>query len=397
MLRYLSGGESHGKQLTAVICEYPSGVEIDPSVVNNELKRRQAGYGRGGRMKIESDTVEIVSGVRWGKTTGAPITLVIENKDWENWEKIMSVCPDDVDNSKIITRPRPGHSDLPGMVKYNHKDARNILERSSARETAIRTAVGSFGKILLNIFDINIFSHVKCIGSVTAETKGLSYKEIQKRILKSELNCADPKAEIEMKKIIDKAKDKGDSLGGIVEIIITGMPVGIGSYIHWDKKLDGILAQAIMSVQAIKGVEIGMGMDVGRNLGSIVQDSIYYSRNKSDYLEGHFKDFPFYHKQNNAGGIEGGMSNGEPIVINAAMKPIPTLMSPLDSVDVNTKEPFKAVKERSDVCAVPAAGVVCEAAAAWALAEIFLEKFGNDAIEDIIANYKNYIKRVKEF
>lgn len=398
MLRYLSGGESHGKQLTAVISGYPSGVAVDVDSVNKDLRRRQSGYGRGGRMKIESDSVEILSGVRWGKTTGAPITLAIRNRDWENWEKIMSISLGDADASHVITRPRPGHADLPGMVKYNLEDARNVLERASARETAIRTAVGGFAKLLLAEFDIRIFSHVVSVGDVCAETSDLSYKQIEANAEKSVLRCADPEAEGKMKRLIDRAKKKGDSVGGVIEVIVCGVCPGLGSCANWDEKLDGRLAQSVMGIQAIKGVEIGAGFGAAKTPGSQLHDEIFYSTAKNPrFLPGHCKGYPFYHKHNNAGGIEGGMSNGEAIIIRAAMKPIPTLMTPLKSVDVKTKKPFEAVKERSDVCAVAAAGVVAEGAVAFTLAQAFVEKFGSDCLDDIAANYRHYINRLKEF
>lgn len=393
MLRYLSSGESHGQQLTAIVSDYPSGVEINEQMINKDLQRRQVGYGRGDRMKIESDVVEFLSGVRWGRTTGAPITLVIKNRDWENWQIIMSPLASEIDDSKVITRPRPGHSDLPGMIKFDQKDARNVLERASARETAIRTAVGALCKILLSEFDIHIFSHIISIGNIDANLEELSYKEIEKLAEDSELRCADEDAENKMEKIIDMAKANGDSLGGVIEVIVFGTPPGLGSCMNWDEKLDGKLAQSVMSIQAIKGVEIGVGFGSARMPGSQFHDSIYYSKTKKlPYLQGHCKGFKFYHKQNNAGGIEGGMSNGEAIIIRAAMKPIPTLMTPLDSVDVLTKKPFKAVKERSDVCAVPSAGVVAESAVAFTLAQALLEKFGNDSLKDINTNYKSYTR-----
>ncbi|AIS52754.1 chorismate synthase AroC [Thermoanaerobacter kivui] len=350
-MRYITAGESHGEALIAIIEGLPSNLFIDVEFINNELKRRQGGYGRGGRMAIEKDEVHILSGVRHGKTIGAPLTLEIINRDYTNW-KDKEIPP--------ITRPRPGHADLAGAIKYNQRDLRNILERSSARETAARVAVGSVAKLLLKELNIFIKSKVLEIGGITVEE--------------------------EWPKIIEAAKSKGDTLGGIIEIVIEGVPIGLGSHVQWDRKLDALLAYHVMSVQAIKAVEIGLGFEAARKPGSLVHDEIYYDEERG-----------FYRKTNNAGGIEGGISNGNPIVIRAAMKPIPTLLKPLTSIDINTKEEVKAAYERSDVTAVEAAACVLEAVCAWVIADECLKKFGGDSIEELKKNYDAYLVYVKNF
>jgi chorismate synthase len=370
MLRYLTAGESHGPALTAIIEGIPAGIELDIELINSMLKRRQGGYGRGKRMKIESDKVQILSGLRNGITLGSPITLQIENKDWENWQEIMNPYSDNMDDTKStydivmdkrkVTKPRPGHADLPGTIKYGHKDMRNVLERASARETAIRTAVGAVAKCLLQKKGIWIIAHVVQIGDVRIPT--VDYNQLSSEIYSTPLYCQDKNTTQKMIKAIDQAREKGDSLGGIFEIVAGDLPVGLGSYVHWDRKLDGKLAGALMSIQGIKGVEIGLGFKAAALPGSKVHDEIFYNEEKG-----------FYRKTNNAGGIEGGMTNGELLVIRAAMKPIPTLYKPLCSVDYITKEPFKASVERSDTCAVPAASVVGEAVVAFELLKALLE------------------------
>ncbi len=384
-MRYLTSGESHGQCLNAIIEGFPSGVKIEEAFINAELAKRQSGYGRGGRMKIETDQAKILSGVRFGITTGAPICIEIENKDWQNWTIPMSTSPIAEENQKLadekkITALRPGHADFAGAKKYNHDDIRNILERSSARETATRTVVGAFSKTLLSHFGIEIFSHVTQIGNVKAPLAEKSYTEIKSAAEKSEVRCADSETEQKIKELIDKTKEQGDSLGGYFEVIITGTPIGLGSFVHWDRKLDGLLAQAIMSIPAVKSVEIGAGIQSAELLGSKMHD---------EFQKG------FNRPTNNAGGIEGGMSNGEPIVIKAAMKAIPTMMTPLKSIDLKTGEEHLAHVERADVCAVPACAVVTEAMAANAIAEAFLQKFGGDSLREIEANFKNYQEQVK--
>ncbi|HLE41781.1 MAG TPA: chorismate synthase [Nitrospirota bacterium] len=384
MLRYLTAGESHGELLMGIIEGMPSGLLIRVTDIDRDLARRQAGYGRGGRMKIEKDTVKIFTGVRWGRALGSPIGLMIRNKDWENWRGKMSPDPMFLNSAEPFTRPRPGHADLAGALKYGMSDIRNILERSSARETAMRVAVGAVAKRLLEEFGIEVISHVLSIGGVFAKVGNVSPVVIKKKAEASELRCADTDAEKRMMKKIDEAKREGDSLGGIFEVIITGAPVGLGSHAHADRKLDGRLASALMSIQAIKGVEVGSGFGVANRPGSLVHDEIFWSRKTG-----------FYRKTNNAGGIEGGISNGENIVLRAAMKPIPTLMKPLRSVDLSSKKPFKASVERSDVCAVPAAGVVAEAAAAFEIASAMIEKFGGDSLDEMRRNYSAYMKYLK--
>ncbi len=385
MLRYLTAGESHGQGLIGILDGYPAGVKISTDDIDKELVRRQVGYGRGGRMLIEKDKAEILSGVRWGRSLGSPICLHIKNKDWLNWEKAMSISSKYEDSVAPVTKPRPGHADLSGLIKYGHNDIRNILERASARETAIRVAIGAVCKLLLKEFNIEIVSHVTVIGGICINRTRLKLDDIRKKAELSLLRCADKDAEKKMIKRIDSAKKNGDSLGGIFEVIVTNPPLGLGSHTQWDRKINARLSNAIMSIQAIKGVEIGLGFDAARQLGSDVHDEIFYDK----------KSKRFYRKTNNAGGIEGGMTNGEEIIIRAAMKPIPTLMKPLSSVDIMTKKPFKASIERSDVCAVPAAAVVGEAVAAFEIANAMIEKFGGDSLSEMKRNYNGYMKYVR--
>jgi chorismate synthase len=404
-LRFLTAGESHGKALVGILEGIPSGLPITAQDIDKDLKRRQMGYGRGGRMKIESDHAEILSGVRWGKTIGSPIALLIENKDYENWMKGMSPRVEDEGSIPAVTRPRPGHADLSGAIKFGHYDMRNVLERSSARETAIRVALGAVAKKLLQSFHITIGSYVVQIGDIEIKgSRGRGVKGLLKssrtlessnpRILESlyrraehsPVRCPDSEAASEMIQLIDKATQSGDSLGGVFEVFVTGIPAGLGSHVHWDKRLDGRLAQALMSIQAMKGVEAGLGFEMSRRFGSEVMDEIRYSQRSG-----------FYRKTNNAGGIEGGMTDGMPIVLRAAMKPIPTLRKPLRSVDITTKKAVKAVYERSDICAVPAAGVIGEAMVALIIADAFLEKIGGDSMEEVERNYDSYIRYIKKF
>ena len=391
VLRYLTAGESHGPQLTAIIEGLPAGFPISADGINRDLARRQQGYGRGGRMKIETDTVEILSGIRWGTTLGSPLTLVVRNRDWENWSEKMSPLPEFRDESIAITRPRPGHADLTGALKYDHADVRNVLERSSARETAVRVAVGAVAKQFLGEFGIRVGGFVTGIGGVVAPAPRLSFEELWQIAAGSELFCCDLSADEPMKKAIDAAKTSGDTLGGIVEVQVIGCPPGLGSYTHWDRKLDARLAMALMSIQAIKGVEVGQGFAVADRPGSLVHDEIYYDAAQADTDA----KKAYYRTSNNAGGIEGGMSNGEPIMLRAAMKPIPTLYKPLRSVDMRTHEPFEATVERSDTCAVPAALVVAEAVVAIEIAAAFLDKFGGDSLIEIRRNYSGYCQQVR--
>lgn len=373
MLNFTTAGESHGKCLIVIVNGFPAGVHLDESVINADLKRRQGGFGRGGRMQIESDKVCILSGTRKNITIGSPICLKIENRDYK------------IDNLPDVTRPRPGHADLPGVIKFGHRDARNILERASARETAARVAAGSLMKILLAKFDINVLGYVKSIGGVNSKKTVKNPDEILKNRNKSKVFCLDKLAELKMIEKIKKAKKEGDSLGGIIEVIAFGVPPGLGSHAQWNLRLDGILAGALMSIQAIKGVEIGLGFDFAKKFGSQVHDEIFYSEDKS----------AFGRATNNAGGIEGGITNGEVIIARAAMKPIPTLMKPLRSVDIVTKKPESASTERSDVCAVPAVSVVGEAAMAFEIARCFMEKFGGDSIDEVTRNYEGYLGQIR--
>ncbi len=428
-LRYLTAGESHGKGLTALMEGVPANLELTAEYINNELARRQMGYGRGGRMKIETDTAEILSGIRFGKTLGSPIALFIENRDWENWQEVMSsesrVQSSEgselkTQNSKLlpVTRPRPGHADLSGAIKYNQKDIRNILERSSARETAARVAIGSVAKRLLEEFGIRVFSWVTEIGGqqwsevggrssvyyspLLASSSSLS--ELYEKAEKSEIRCPDATATETIKKRIDEAKNNGDSLGGIFEIVVSGVPVGLGSHVQFDRKLNARLSMALTSIQAIKGVEFGLGFEAATRPGSEVHDEIFYKISPDPSLLKRGKSYSplekgdkggFYRKTNHAGGIEGGMSNGEDIVIRAAMKPIPTLYKPLRSVDIVTKEIFEATVERSDICAVPAASVVGEAVVAFEIANAMLDKFAGDSMEEMKRNYNSYMEYVR--
>ncbi len=388
VFRFLTAGESHGEALTTVIDGVPAGLPLAESDINGDLARRQRGYGRGGRMKIERDQVHILSGVRWGATLGSPITLQIANRDWENWKGTMSVAPPEPGAApKEVTRPRPGHADLAGAMKYGHRDIRNVLERSSARETTARVAVAGVAKRLLAEFGITILSHVVEIGGARIpDGLDLPWDEVQQRAEASEVRCADPGTEAAIIAAIDQAKAKGDTLGGVFEVVALGCPVGLGSYVQWDRRLDGRLSQALCSVQAIKGCEIGLGFETARRPGSAVHDEILF-----DAASG------FRRSTNNAGGLEGGVTNGQPVVVRAAMKPLSTLRTPLKSVDLATKEAVEAVVERSDVCAVPAAGIVGEAMVAIVLANAFLEKFGGDSIEEIRRNHAAYLDGLKHW
>jgi chorismate synthase len=364
----------------------PARIPVAEEYINLQLKRRQGGYGRGDRMKIESDRVQFLAGVRGGYTLGSPVAMQIENRDWANWCKIMDPGPSAETSARVVTRPRPGHADLSGAIKYGHRDIRNVLERASARETAARVAAGSLARRFLEEIDVYVVGAVVRIGSVVADMPDISPADLWTALSRSSLNCARPETEEAMKDEIDRAREAGDSLGGVFEIRIYGLPPGIGSYTSWDKKLDGRLAGALMSIQAIKGVEVGLGFTAAQMPGSLVHDEIY-----------HEKGTGFYRRTNRAGGIEGGMSNGNPVVVRAAMKPIPTLYKPLKSVDIVTGEPFEASVERSDICAVPAACVVGEAAAAWEIAAACLVKCGGDSLEEVKERWLLYKDRVVRF
>ncbi|HUJ79053.1 MAG TPA: chorismate synthase [Nitrospiria bacterium] len=395
MLRCLNAGESHGQMLAAILEGMPAGVPVTEDAVNVDLARRQRGYGRGGRMKIEQDRVEFIAGVRKGLTMGSPIGLLVRNKDWENWKEIMSVAPGEPSTERVVTRPRPGHADFAGAVKYNHTDIRNVLEKASARETAIRVAVGAVAKQLLAQFGMKVVSYTVEIGGVVAGSGGRSPEALYDVAEQSEVRCADAAAEAGMIDRIKEAKEKGDTLGGIFEVVVTHPPVGLGSYAQWDRRLNARLAFALMSIQAMKGVEIGLGFETARRFGSQVHDEIFYGEEAAAATGGRSQG-KFYRKTNNAGGFEGGITNGQDIVLRVAMKPISTLYSPLQSVDMKTKEPFKAAVERSDICTVPAAGVVGEAVVAFEMAGAMIEKFGGDSLSEMKRNYDGYMNTVEE-
>ena len=383
MMRYLSGGESHGPTLTGIIEGLPSGLELRKADLDRHLRRRQCGYGRGERMAIEKDQVEILSGLRFNRTIGSPLTLQIKNRDWQNWQQLMAPEGERPSAAEALTRPRPGHADLAGGLKYSHDDLRLVLERSSARETAMRVAVGSVARILLEKFGFAFYSHVARIGSVTSAVTAEEIGGLAEEIEKSPVRSADPDAGAKMVKEIEQAGRDGETLGGIVELLITGIPPGLGSHVHWDRRLDGRLAGSLMSIQGVKGVEIGLGFAAASMPGSKVHDPILI--NKATGIK---------RPTNNAGGLEGGVSNGEPLVLKAAMKPIPTLANPLPSVDWKTGEEVRGSVERSDLCAVPALSVVAEAVAAWELAAAFREKFGGDFIEEVETAFDYYMKTV---
>ncbi len=398
ILRFLTAGESHGKALIGIIEGIPSGLSLSAEDIQKDLIRRQGGYGRGSRMKIESDRAKILSGVRWGKTLGSPITLYIENHDYKNWSEGMSPDISAEGSISAVTRPRPGHADLAGALKYDQHDIRNILERSSARETAMRVALGAVAKKLLSEFGIGIGSYVIQIGSQKSEVRSKNLKEenfleLFDKAEKSPVRCPDKEASKRMVRLIDKVIREGNSLGGIFEVFVTGVPVGLGSHVQWDRRIDGRLAQALMSIQAIKGVEAGLGFEISRMFGSEVMDEIFYQKAEVRSQ----KSGGFHRKTNNAGGIEGGVTNGMAIILRAAMKPIPTLRKPLRSVDILTKKTVEAVYERSDFCAVPAASVIGEAMVALTVTDAFVEKFGGDSMSEMKRNYDSYIKSMKIF
>ncbi|HEV2314698.1 MAG TPA: chorismate synthase [Candidatus Acidoferrales bacterium] len=394
MLRFFTAGESHGQALIAWISGLPAGVPVDQEFVNRELHRRQLGYGRGGRQKIEKDQAEFLAGVRHGKTIGAPIAIRIENRDWKNWEKALPVEDTDgaagggEDAQRRLTSPRPGHADLAGALKFNFHDARYILERASARETAARTSAGTLAKLLLREFGISVLSHTIAVGPVKLE-RAAQWNEIEAICanLDSPLRCVDTETETRMKAEVDKALRAGDSVGGIFEVVARSVPPGLGSHAQWDEKLDGRLARAVMSIQAVKGVEIGTGIANATSYGSEVQDEIRYDGEKKR----------FQRSSNRAGGIEGGITNGENVVVRGYLKPISTLRRALGSADLKTKESIKAAYERSDICVVPAAGVIGEAMVSYVLAEAFLEKFGGDSLEETRRNFQGYQKQLDEF
>jgi chorismate synthase len=390
MLRFETAGESHGECLVATLTGLPAGIPISIEYLDRQLWRRQQGFGRGGRMKIETDRVHIVSGVRRSQTIGSPIAILIENKDWKNWTGILPVEEKDADASqdKPLSRPRPGHADLAGVIKYNFGEARYILERASARETTARVALGAFAKIFLHQFGIEVLSHVVAVGPIRLE-RDVAWEEIVALSERDEvlLGCVDDETEKRMKEAVDHAYRTGDTVGGIFEVVAHGLPPGLGSHITWDTRLDGRLAQAIVSIQAVKGVEIGHAEEGATSYGSTVQDTIHYDKPARQWTRG----------SNRAGGLEGGITNGEDVVVRGLLKPISTLRRPLESVDLPTREPALAAYERSDVAVVPAAGVIGEAMVALVLAQAFLEKFGGDSLLETKRNYEGYTAQVKSF
>jgi chorismate synthase len=394
MLRYFTAGESHGEALVAFLSGLPAGLKVDQAFLDRELWRRQQGYGRGGRMKIERDTAHILSGVRQGMTIGSPISIQLENRDWKNWQESLPVGEGDPARHKRVASPRPGHADLAGALKYNFPEARYVLERASARESAARVAIGALAKIFLRELGIEVLSHVVAAGNVAMQ-KEVAWEQIQALYNQKEilLNCADKETEQRMKAEVDKVLKTGDSLGGVFEVVAHGAPPGLGTYAQWDERLDALLAGAIMSLQAVKAVEIGSGVSAAASPGSAVHDEIGYG--KQPISEPGFTAFT--RSRNNAGGIEGGVSNGQEIRVRGYLKPISTLRRPLQSVDFATRQPVSAAYERSDVCVVPAAGVAAEAMVALTLARCALEKFGGDSMGETLRNFQGYCVQLKNY
>ncbi|MDD3088602.1 MAG: chorismate synthase [Candidatus Omnitrophica bacterium] len=374
MFRYITAGESHGKGLVVIVDGLPAGLRLDEAAINRDLARRQSGYGRGGRMRIETDKADIISGVRRGRTIGSPVAMVIWNRDYK------------IDSLPDVKNPRPGHADLAGIMKYGFSEARDVLERASARETAARTAAGAAAKQVLGEFGISIFSHVVMLGGIESLVGGMKYDRIRPAAERSDLRCADAAAEKKMKKVIDEASKTGDTLGGVFEVVAEGLPPGLGSYVQWDRRLDGAIARAIMSVPAVKSVSIGEGITCAAKTGSKVHDPINYDTRKKKFIR----------LTNNAGGLEGGVTNGEALVVRGYMKPIATLMNALDSVEISSKRRIRAATERADVTAVPACGVVGEAVMALELTAAMTDKFGGDSIAEMTRNYKAYLKAIRE-
>ena len=390
MLRYETAGESHGECLIATLTGLPAGIPISLERVNRELWRRQQGFGRGGRMKIETDQAHFVSGIRHGKTIGSPVAAILENKDWKNWTEALPVedFAGSDEKQKKVTRPRPGHVDLAGAIKYDFHDVRYILERASARETTSRVTIGALCKEFLREFGVEVLSHVTTVGSVHLE-RAAEWSELQALAAKDDvlLGCVDAETETRMKAVVDQAFRTGDTVGGVFEVVARGMPAGVGSHITFDSRLDGRLAQAIVSIQAVKGVEIGYAWEGATSFGSKVQDTIHYNQEKQ----------AFYRGANRAGGVEGGITNGQDVLVRGFLKPISTLRRPLESVDLGTREAVAAAYERSDIAVIPAAGVVGEAMVAFVLAQAFLEKFGGDSLRETRRNYDGYLEQVRTY
>ncbi len=395
MLRFSTAGESHGEALVALVSGLPAGIPVDQEFVNRELWRRQQGYGRGGRMRIEKDEAHILSGVRHGKTIGSPIAMTLANRDWKNWEQILPVQAGDASLHKAVASPRPGHADLAGALKYDFKDARYVLERASARESAARVACGALAKLMLRELGVQVASHVIRVGTAQLGRE-VSFDEVAAIAGRDEvmLACADAESEAGMKAEVDKALRTGDTVGGVFEVIVHGLPPGIGTHVNWDERLDGLLAQALMSLQAVKAVELGRGVTAAESAGSAVHDAIAYASEGESSEESFTR---FRRERNNAGGVEGGMSNGEDVVVRGYLKPISTLRRPLGSVSFETREATKASYERSDVCVVPAAGVAGEAMVALTIARLVLEKFGGDSLNEVKRNFHGYCEQIRAY
>jgi chorismate synthase len=396
MLRFSTAGESHGESLVALISGLPAGVPVDQAFLDHELWRRQQGYGRGGRMRIERDTAHILSGVRHGKTIGSPIAMTLANRDWKNWEEILPVAEGDPEKHKAVASPRPGHADLAGALKYDFPDARYVLERASARESAARVACGAVAKMLLRSLGVEVASHVVRVGGAEL-SREVSFAEVAALANREEvlLACVDAESEARMKAEVDIALRTGDTIGGVFEVLVHGLPPGVGTHVNWDERLDGLLAQAVMSLQAVKAVELGRGVTAAQSLGSTVHDAIAYEGEPGG--EGSAPFTKFSRDRNNAGGIEGGISNGEDLVVRGYLKPISTLRRPLASVSFATREVTKAAYERSDVCVVPAAGVAAESMVALCVARLLLEKFGGDSLRELQRNYNGYCEQIRAF
>jgi chorismate synthase len=403
MLRFSTAGESHGESLVALVSGLPAGIPVDQAFVDRELWRRQQGYGRGGRMRIERDTAHILSGVRHGRTIGSPVAMTLANNDWKNWTEILPVAAGDPEKHKAVASPRPGHADLAGALKYDFKDARYVLERASARESAARVACGALAKLLLRALGVEVGSHVIRVGKAELG-RSAAWEEIAAANAKDEvfLNCVDAEAEARMKAEVDAVLRTGDTIGGVFEVVVHGLPPGVGTHVNWDERMDGLLAQAVMSLQAVKAVELGRGVTAAESMGSAVHDAIGYEGlgTRDEGIEGKIANggfTKFSREQNNAGGIEGGISNGEDVVVRGYLKPISTLRRPLGSISFETREPTKAAYERSDVCVVPAAGVAAEAMVALTIARLVIDKFGGDSLRELKRNYEGYCEQIRAF
>ena len=398
MLRFSTAGESHGEALVALVSGLPAGIPVDQARLDRELWRRQQGYGRGGRMRIEQDRAHILSGVRHGKTIGSPVAMTLANNDWKNWEEILPVGAGDAEKHKAVKSPRPGHADLPGSLKYDFADARYVLERASARESAARVACGAIAKMLLAELGIEVGSHVLRVGAAELGREA-AWPEIAAANAREEilLNCVDAEAEARMKAAVDQALRTGDTIGGVFEVVVHGLPPGVGTHVNWDERMDGLLAQAVMSLQAVKAVELGRGVTAAQSMGSAVHDAIAYEQGEAEPEDGGAKFTRFSRESNNAGGLEGGISNGEDVVVRGYLKPISTLRRPLASVSFETRESVKAAYERSDVCVVPAAGVAAEAMVALTVARLVIDKFGGDSLRELKRNYAGYCEQIRKF